>query len=77
MHSARRNKRCERCYDFCERSAIHEFEGGLSRNEAEELARIEICAGCEYDELQWREDNGIAVKGSRCGKGKKTAGLSS
>ena len=63
MHLIRKNKQCASCYDFLERSAIHEYEGGLTRHEADALAHIKICAGCEYDELQWREDNGLDIQG--------------
>lgn len=43
---------CEECaYLRNERAAIHEFEGGMSRVEAERAALSEMCAPC------WNQSN--------------------
>jgi hypothetical protein len=38
---------CEKCMAFQERAAIIEFDGALNRVTAEQIARFDVCYGCD------------------------------
>lgn len=45
---------CEHCREIREeRAAIHQFDGGATRAQAEELAKGELCQKCREDEVDW------------------------
>ena len=47
--------RCDNCFEFGERAAHIEYDGGLDRERAEKLARMSVCAGCRHVEFKIKD----------------------